>query len=118
MPDDATEAAPLKPIEFHVLLVLMERDAHGYAMVKRLEERMPEHGKILPGALYRTLNRMAELGLIEESDWRPDPMLDDERRRYFRVTEAGIAAARAEAERMESLVRESRAKKLLASRRS
>lgn len=118
MPERAADTPPLKPIEFHVLLVLMERDAHGYALVKRLEERMPEHGKILPGALYRTLNRMAELALIEESDWRPDPMLDDERRRYFRVTEAGIGAARAEAERMETLVRESRAKKLLASGRS
>jgi DNA-binding PadR family transcriptional regulator len=85
-------------------------------LVKRLEERMPGGGKILPGALYRALNRMAEEGLIEESDWRPDPALDDQRRRYFRITEHGRQVAGAEAERMESLVDESRAKKLLASR--
>ena len=108
----------LTAIELHVLLVLVERDVHGYALVKRLEERMPERGRILPGALYRTLHRMEGLGLIEESDWRPDPSLDDERRRYFRVTERGIAAARAEAERLEEIVAESRRKNLLPSRRS
>jgi DNA-binding PadR family transcriptional regulator len=119
MPDrDAAGALPLKPMEFHILLALMERDVHGYALVKLLEERLPEQGKILPGALYRSLNRMADAGLIEESDWRPDPTLDDERRRYFRVTDFGIEVARAEAERMQSLVDESRAKKLLAPRSS
>lgn len=108
----------LKPIELHVLLVLVERDVHGYALVKQLEERMPEQGRILPGALYRTLHRMERLGLIEESDWRPDPTLDDDRRRYFRVTERGLAAARAEAERLETIVAESRRKNLLPSRKS
>lgn len=115
---DIAHVLPLKPLEFHILLVLLERDVHGYALVKQLEERIPEGGKILPGALYRALNRMADDGLIEESDWRPDPTLDDERRRYFKITELGRDVARAEAERMESLVRESRAKKLLSPRSS
>lgn len=114
----APEALPLKPMEFHILLVLLERDVHGYALVKQLEERMAGTRKILPGALYRTLNRMADDGLIEESDWRPDPTLDDERRKYFRITELGRDVARAEAERLEALVTEARAKKLLAARRS
>lgn len=115
---DVDDVPPLKPMEFHILLVLLERDVHGYALVKQLEERMPEGGRILPGALYRSLNRMADEGLVEESDWRPDPTLDDERRRYFKITDLGRNVARAEAERMESLVRESRAKKLLAPRSS
>lgn len=114
---EVAAALPLKPMEFHILLVLIERDVHGYALVKQLEVRMPEGGRILPGALYRALNRMADDGLIEESDWRPDPTLDDERRRYFRITDFGRAVARAEAERLEALVAESRTKKLLAARR-
>lgn len=119
MPERRDAAAPrLKPIELHILLVLIERDAHGYALVKRLEERTPGGSRILPGALYRTLHRMEGLGLIEESEWRPDPLVDDERRRYFRVTERGLEAARAEAERLEALVAESRRKNLLPSRRS
>jgi DNA-binding PadR family transcriptional regulator len=120
MPDhpSAPEALPSKPLELHVLLVLLERDMHGYALVRKLEERLPERGKILPGALYRTLHRMADLGWIEESDWRPDPAIDDQRRRYFRIAERGIEVARAEARRMQSLVEESRAKDLLAPRRS
>ena len=114
---EVADVVPLKPMEFHILLVLLERDAHGYALVKQLEERV-QGGKILPGALYRALNRMEEDGLIEESEWRPDPMLDDDRRRYFKITRLGRDVASAEAERMESLVLESRAKKLLAPRSS
>ncbi|MGD8330119.1 MAG: PadR family transcriptional regulator [Acidobacteriota bacterium] len=114
----AADLLPLKPIEFHILLVLLERDVHGYALVKQIEQRLPTTGKVLPGALYRTLNRLEELGLIEESDWRPDPTLDDERRRYFRLTGFGRRVAAAEAERLEALVTESRAKNLLAPRSS
>lgn len=119
MPEPAAaDVLPLKPLEFHILLVLIDHDAHGYALVKQLEQRLPRGGKVLPGALYRTLNRLEEVGLIEESDWRPDPLLDDERRRYFRISDFGRRVATAEAERLEALVAESRAKKLLAPRSS
>ena len=107
------QAAPLKPLEFDVLLVLIEHDAHGYALVRRLEERSASGAKILPGALYRALNNMADAGLIEESDWRPDPLLDDQRRRYFRITDLGRRLAAREAERMRALVEESAAKRLI-----
>ncbi len=112
----AKDSLPLKPMEFDLLLALVERDAHGYALVKHLEEKSPGGGKILPGALYRTLNRLATNGLVEESDWRPDPMVDDQRRRYFRITELGRRVATAEAERMRALVEESAAKRLIAPR--
>lgn len=115
---DVKALLPLKPLVFDILLVLMERDLHGYGLVKEIEARTGKHRKILPGALYRKLDRMERDGLVEESDWRPDPGLDDERRRYFRITDRGVAAAAAEARRLEALVEESRAKELLAARKA
>jgi len=66
-----------------------------------------------PGTLYGSIKRMVGSGLIVESDWRPDPRLDDERRRYYRLTELGRRQAVAEAERLETLVQAARIKRLL-----
>ena len=114
----APAVAPLKPIVFQVLLVLLDEERHGWGIVREIERRAGDTFKILPGNLYRSLREMIADGLIEESARRPDPELDDERRRYFKVTKRGREAARAEAERLEALVGEARALKLLASRRS
>ncbi len=102
----------MKPIIFHILLILMKSESHGYGIVKALEERLPgEH--IEPGNLYRTLRTLMADGFIEESDRRPDPTMDDQRRRYFGITESGVRAARDEAARMEGMLALAKTHKLL-----
>jgi DNA-binding PadR family transcriptional regulator len=104
---------PLKPLVFEILLVLAGGERHGWDLVRELERRAGGAVKILPGNLYRSLREMMATGLIEESARRPDPGLDDERRRYFRVTKAGRQAARAEATRLAGLLSEAQALRLL-----
>ncbi len=100
----ATNPAPLSPAVFHILLSLAEGERHGYAIKREISARTDGKLKLGPGVLYGTLNKMLELGLIEESDSRPDPHLDDERRRYYLITAHGRRAAQAEAARMRDLV--------------
>jgi DNA-binding PadR family transcriptional regulator len=98
---------------FHVLLTLVEGERHGYAIM--LEVAETTHGQIRmgPGTLYGTIKRLLEAGLIKESDHRPDPALDDERRRYYRLTGIGQQVVRTEALRYEQLAKLARRKKLL-----
>lgn len=110
--DLATEL-PLKPIAFHILLALSDGERHGYALVKALENQEDGNLRIDPGNLYRTLRTMLKRGLIHETDRRPDPEPDDERRRYFAVTPYGRKVAQAEARRLERLVRLARKQRLL-----
>jgi len=88
---------------FHILLSLGEGDRHGYALKREIVKRTSGKLKLGPGVLYGSINKMLELGLIEESDERPDPHLDDERRRYYTITNFGRQVARAEASRMRDL---------------
>jgi DNA-binding PadR family transcriptional regulator len=99
-----SSGAPLKPTVFLILVALGERERHGYALVKAIESRAPG-ARVEPANLYRTLRSMKREGLIAESARRPDPEIDDTRRRYFRITEKGVRAARAEAERLSKLIR-------------
>src|SRR4051794_36578263 len=101
MPDDVL--GPLSPTLFHILLSLGEGDRHGYALKREIAQRTGGQLNVGPGVLYSSINKMLELGLIEESDERPDAHLDDERRRYYRITAYGRKAARAEAARMREL---------------
>ena len=96
---------PLPLAAFHMLLALSEGERHGYALKREILQRTG--GKLNLGscALYGSINRMLEQGLIEESDERPDPHLDDQRRRYYRITPLGRRAAQAEAARLRQLVR-------------
>lgn len=94
---------PLSPAVFHILLSLGEGERHGYALKREIAKRTGGKLKLGPGVLYGSINKMLELGLIEESDERPDPHLDDERRRYYRITTLGKQVARAEAARMREL---------------
>ena len=94
---------PLSPAVFHILLSLGEGERHGYALKREIAKRTSGKLKLGPGVLYGSINKMLELGLIEESDERPDPHLDDERRRYYRITTLGTQVARAEAARMREL---------------
>jgi DNA-binding PadR family transcriptional regulator len=100
----AGDLTPLSPAIFHILLSLGEGERHGYALKREISLRTGGRLKLGPGVLYGSLNKMLELGLIEESDARPDPHLDDERRRYYRITPYGRKAAQAEAARMRELV--------------
>ena len=105
---------PLKATMFEVLLLLAGEDMHGYAIVKQLEERSGGALRLEPANLYRTLRTMMERDLIAETERRADTKLDDQRRRYFRITKFGREVARAEATRLERLVEDARAQRLLA----
>ena len=105
----------LKPLVFQVLLALVDGERHGWSLVREIQQR-GEFDQIMPGNFYRTLRAMLADGLIEEAPDRKDATEDDERRRYFRLTPGGADAAAAEARRLEALVIESRAKRLLTKR--
>ena len=99
-PNDLT---PLSPAVFHILLSLGEGERHGYALRREIARRTGGKLKLGPGVLYGSIHKMLEWELIEESDERPDPHLDDERRRYYRITPLGLRVAQAEAVRMREL---------------
>ena len=107
------EFLPLTPAMFHILLALADRERHGYHIMREVDERTGGNVKLGPGTLYGSIKRMMADGLIEELEERPDPELDDERRRYYRLTDFGFRVATAEAQRLEQMVRSARAKKLL-----
>ena len=107
------EFLPLTPAMFHILLALADKERHGYHIMREVDERTSGSVKLGPGTLYGSIKRMMADGLIEELDERPDPELDDERRRYYRLTDFGFRVATAEAQRLEQMVRSARAKKLL-----
>lgn len=106
---------PLKPLVFEVLLALADGERHGWSLVRDVQQR-GGFGRIMPGNFYRTLRGMLGEQLIEESPDRPKVADDDERRRYFRLTELGEQVATAEARRLEATVMAARAKKLLTRR--
>src|ERR1700682_3154942 len=91
---------PLTPAVFHILLALSDGERHGYAIMQQVAEDTNGPLQLGPGTLYGCLKRMLAARLIEESDERPDPDIDDERRRYYRMTEFGARTLRAEAERL------------------
>jgi DNA-binding PadR family transcriptional regulator len=90
-------------------MALAEEDRHGYGIIQEVARRTNKQLRLGAGTLYRSLQRMLEQGLIVETDDRPDPDRDDERRRYYRITKYGEAVARAEARRLTELVRLARA---------
>lgn len=96
---------PLPEATFHILMAVAEDDRHGYAIIQEVATRTDGMLKLSPGTLYRSIQRMLEQGLIQETAERPAPELDDERRRYYRITSFGRAVAKAEARRLAQLVR-------------
>ncbi len=95
---------PLTPAVFHILLALSSGERHGYGIMKQVE--LDSQGKVKMGAgtLYGSLKRMLDAGLVQESDKRIDPELDDQRRIYYQMTGVGIRALAAELERYKHLV--------------
>src|SRR6266849_3964148 len=102
---DPDSLLPLPPATFHILLALAEDDRHGYGIIQDVAARTDGELKLSAGTLYRSIQRMLEQGLILEARERPASELDDERRRYYRITPFGTAVARAEARRLMQLVK-------------
>jgi DNA-binding PadR family transcriptional regulator len=97
-------SGPLPPSVFHILLALGDEEQHGYAIMRRVEEITDGAVRMGPGTLYGSIKRMLADGFIEEVDERPDPALDNERRRYYRVTGVGAQARSIEIRRMQVLL--------------
>src|SRR5437879_4287022 len=110
------DVLPLTQPVFHMLLALAGEERHGYGIMQDVREQTNGALQLGPGTLYGCLKRMLAAALIEESDERPDPALDDQRRRYYRMTELGQRAARAEAQRLASAVAAARARRLVGRR--
>jgi DNA-binding PadR family transcriptional regulator len=104
---------PLTPVAFEILLALADGEQHGYSIMREVARRSNGAVALHPGTLYRALARLLESGLIEELEERPDPDHDDERRRYYQLTDTGIAVARGEAERIAGQLAAARTRKLL-----
>lgn len=100
---------PLPPAVFHILMALADEDRHGYGILQEVRSRTNGEVRLSPGTLYRSIQRMLEDDIIVEINERPAPELDDERRRYYRITALGRSVARAEANRLHDLVRLARA---------
>lgn len=99
---------PLTPAVFHILIALADGEAHGYAIMQEVAERSGGSVRLGPGTLYGAIGRLLDDGLIQECDKRPDPEMDDERRRYYRLTNLGARVLALETERLEDLVRAAR----------
>ena len=113
---DIAALVPLPPATFHILMAVAQDDRHGYGIIQDVVERTGGELKLSAGTLYRSIQRMLEQGLISETDHRPAPEFDDERRRYYRITAFGTAVARAETRRMAQLVRMARTQGLMPER--
>ena len=109
-PAPAASLLPLTPPVFHILLALADEERHGYGIMQDVARQTNDALQIGPGTLYGCLKRMLAAGLVEESDERPDSELDDERRRYYRMTDLGRSVVRAEARRLADAVTAARAR--------
>ena len=107
--DKPEDLLPLPPATFHILMAVADEDRHGYAIIQDVAARTGGELKLSAGTLYRSIQRMLEQGLLVETQERPAPELDDERRRYYRITPFGAATARAEVTRLNQLVKLARA---------
>ena len=107
---DPASYLPLTPAMFEVLVALADGEKHGYAVIKDVARRTDNKVRLRAGTLYTVIRRFVDDRLIEESAERPDPALDDERRRYYRLTDRGRAVAVAEARRMAETLAQARVK--------
>ena len=112
-----SDLLPLPVAQLHILLALAAGEKHGYAIMSEVEFLTEGSVKMGPGTLYGTIKRMLKARLVEETDERPDPELDDERRRYYRLTGFGARVLDSEIARMEQLTRAARTRRTAARRR-
>ena len=106
---EMSKLLPLPQAVFQILVALADQDRHGYAIMQDVVARTGGALRLSPGTLYGSIKRMLEDGLIVEVDDRPSPEEDDERRRYYRITQFGRDLAKAEADRLTVLLRQARA---------
>jgi len=111
--DVPEDLIPLTPRVFHILLALVDEEQHGYRIMKEVETRSGGKVRIGPGTLYEAIQRLVKNRLIEESTERPDADMDDQRRRYYRLTQLGRGVLAAESERLAALVGFARTKDLV-----
>lgn len=111
-PPTPEDLLPLTPPVFHILLALAEEERHGYGIMQDVARQTNDALQLGPGTLYGCLKRMLAAGVVEESDVRPDPGLDDERRRYYRMTLLGRQVVRAEAQRLADAVGAAKSRRL------
>ncbi len=111
-PPSPAPRLPLKPDLFQILLALEDGERHGYGIIKEVERITEGQIRLEPSPLYRRLKRLLDGGIVEEADKRPVPELDDERRRYYRLTDNGRALVAAEAQRLVALAGSERVKNL------
>jgi DNA-binding PadR family transcriptional regulator len=112
-PDAAEAFLPLPTAVFHILVALADRDRHGYSIMQDVAARTDGRVRLSAGTLYSAIRRMLEQGLIEELWDRPDPSSEDERRRYYRLTQFGRDVAVAEARRLSDMLTQARATGLI-----
>ena len=113
MAADPRSLLPLTPLAFQVLLALADRERHGYDIIREVDTRTDGLIRLRSGTLYTLLQRLQTERLIAESDDRPEPEDDDQRRRYYGVTDFGRAVLTAEARRLESALGEARRKQVI-----
>ena len=107
---DPQKFLPLKTQWFHIMLSLASGEQHGYAIMQEVLDRTTGKVRLWPATLYGSIKRLIEADLIQESDERPAPELDDARRRYYRLTPLGRRVLDAECQRLQELVRTIRVK--------
>ncbi|MGH2494968.1 MAG: PadR family transcriptional regulator [Ktedonobacteraceae bacterium] len=112
-PRRAEDMLPLTPAVLHILLALADGERHGYSIMQEVSRRAGGQVKMGPGTLYGSIKRMLADGLIEESGERPDPALDDERRRYYRLTSFGLRVMQVEVLRLQQIVRLAQSKQVM-----
>ena len=108
---------PLTPAVLDIMVALGNEELHGYAIMQEVRRRTDGQRRLAPGTLYRSLKQMEQRGWVAQSEERPEPNLDDERRRYYRLTDLGRRVALAEVERLEGLVGAARLKGFIPSPR-
>lgn len=111
---DIHKFLPLKTQWFHIMLTLAGGEQHGYGIMQEVLQRTTGKVRLWPATLYGSIKRLIEAELIEESDERPAPEVDDARRRYYRLTALGNRVLNAECERLQELVRAIQTKQSMA----
>ena len=109
---DPQAMLPLPTAHLHILMALADGEKHGYAVMREVKQMTGGEVTMGPGTLYGAIKRMLSAGLVVETDERPDPELDDERRRYYRATGFGVRVLNAETARLERLVRIAQARRI------
>ena len=110
--DDVSAFLPLPASAIHIIVALAGGERHGYAIMRDVEDLSGGVVRMGPGTLYGSIKRMIDQGLIEEAEQRPDPALDDQRRRYYRLTRLGQRVGTAEQARLRSLLEAAQLRRL------